>query len=99
MTYAQLIADGKPHVVLFYGSACAPCARLKPRLDTMAKEVGFDLHQINVASEMETVRSLGIRGVPTVVAIKDGQSEVLFTGDLPDPKIALMLHAAGVVSD
>lgn len=99
MNYAELIADSKPHVVLFYGPACAPCARLKPRMVEMAAKLGFDLHKLNVASEMDVVRALGIRGVPTVVAINNGEAEVLFTGELPDPKIALMLHAAGVLSD
>lgn len=99
MTYAELIADGKTHVVLFYGAACAPCARLKPRLVEMASKLNFDLHQLNVASEMDVVRGLGIRGVPTVVAIKGGSAQALFTGELAEHQIAVHLHKAGVLSD
>lgn len=99
MNYSDLIAGAKTHVVLFYGSACAPCMRLKPRMAKMSKELNFDFHQFNVASEMETARGLGIRVVPAVVAIKGGSAQVLFTGDMNDARIAQVLHAAGVLPD
>lgn len=99
MTYADLIAGAKTHVVLFYGTACAPCMRLKPRMAKLAGQLNFDLHQFNVASEMDTARALGIRAVPSVVAIKNGSAQVLFTGDLPDTQIAQVLHTAGVLGD
>jgi thioredoxin-like negative regulator of GroEL len=99
MTFQKLLQSGTTAAVLFYGTACPPCARLKPRLIEMAKELNFELVQFNVASEMDTAKSLGIRGVPTLVAVKGGKAEVLFTGEVLDSKIALMLHAAGVLED
>lgn len=97
MTFDEIKQSGTS-VVLFYGAACAPCARLKPVMKDMANQLGFTLHEVNVASEMAAVRALGVRGVPTLVAIKDGQAEVLFTGEENRPRIALMLHSAGVLT-
>ncbi len=97
MTFDEIKQSGTS-VVLFYGAACAPCARLKPVMKDMAIQLGFTLHEINVASEMDAVRALGIRGVPTIVAIKDGAAEVLFTGEQSRPNITRMLHSAGVLT-
>lgn len=97
MTFDEIKQSGTS-VVLFYGAACAPCARLKPVMKDMAIQLGFTLHEINVASEMDAVRALGIRGVPTIVAVKDGAAEVLFTGEQSRPNITRMLHSAGVLT-
>ena len=98
MTFDEIKASGNTSVVFFYGAACGPCARLKPVMKDMAASQGFTLHEINVASEMDAVRALGIRGVPTIVAIKDGAAEVLFTGEQSRPNITRMLHSAGVLT-
>lgn len=91
MSYQKLIDSKATGAILFYGMACAPCQRLKPRLVELCKKLDVTLTQFNVATEMDAVRALGIRGVPTVVAIKDGRPSVLFTGDLHDERIASML--------
>lgn len=98
MTFDEIKNSGKTSVVLFYGAACAPCARLKPVMKTMAAQLDFTLHELNVASEMEVVRALGIRGVPTLVAITNGEAEVLHTGEADRARVALMLHSAGVLT-
>lgn len=97
MTFDEIKQSGTS-VVLFYGAVCAPCARLKPVMKDMAIQLGFTLHEINVASEMDAVRALGIRGVPTIAAVKDGAAEVLFTGEQSRPNITRMLHSAGVLT-
>lgn len=97
-TYQGLLSTPGKRLVLFYGTACAPCARLKPRLEPLAIRAGIALHQINAATEMEAVRALGIRGVPSLVGIKDGVAEVLFTGDLADDAILRKLEEKGLVS-
>lgn len=97
MTFDEIKKSGTS-VALFYGAACAPCARLKPVMKDMAAQLGFTLHEVNVASEMDAARALGIRMVPTVVAIKDGEAEVVFSGEENRPRIALMLHSAGILT-
>lgn len=97
-TYQGLLETPGKRLVLFYGTACAPCARLKPRLEPLAIHAGIALHQINAAAEMDTVRALGIRGVPTLVGIQDGVAEVLFTGDLADDAILRKLQEKGLVN-
>jgi thioredoxin-like negative regulator of GroEL len=100
MNFAELkqsSAAGAKLLVLFYGNACAPCARLKPRLVELTDRMGIPLHQLNVAADMPAARELGIRGVPSLVALKDGQAEVLFTGELSDAQMSELFIAKGLV--
>lgn len=96
MTFDQLLEIGTPAVVLFYGASCAPCARLKPRMLALEQKLGFHMTMFNVASEMDAVRRLGIRTVPTVVFVNDGHAEVLFCGDLTEESIEVMLKEKGI---
>jgi thioredoxin-like negative regulator of GroEL len=99
-TFAELqkmSAAGAKTLVLFYGAACAPCARLKPRLTELCAHLGLPLQQINIASEMDTVRALGLRSVPTVVSLIGGEAKIVFTGDLHNEAIVRRLQEMGVI--
>lgn len=93
----QLIAGthNKPQVILMYGRNCAPCARLKPRLAQACADLEVDLHQFDAAEEMDTVRLLGLRIVPSVLLLaKDKPARLVFAGDNANPRLTLV--AAGV---
>ena len=87
----QLVADNATGVILLYGTACPPCARLKPILAAVTQRMGVDLHQFNVATEMDFARANAIRGVPTVLAIREGVVTTLFTGEIAQGGIENML--------
>lgn len=97
MTFDQIFAGSKPTVVFFYGPACAPCSRLKPRMASLKEKLGFEMEMINVASDLDAARALGIRNVPTVVTVTGncGSADVLFTGEKTDAEIEQMLKARG----
>lgn len=99
MTFDQLrCADFKyPTVALFYGLACPPCERLKPKLIELCKRWGVRLETFNSGSEMNAIKSLGLRSVPAVVVVhRGGIVQTAFTGDLSVADIRLKLLAAGV---
>lgn len=82
MIVQELIDQKKTGIVLLYGTACPPCQRLKPILTTVAEGLGITLYQANVASELDFARANAIRGVPTVLALRDGLVSVLWTGEI-----------------
>lgn len=96
MTFDQLKrADYKfPTVALFYGRNCAPCERLKPKLREVCKSLGARLEEFAAHDEMDTVRELGLRAVPTVLLVHKGDVKIVFSGEVPDVKPRLL--AAGV---
>lgn len=98
-TYSEIVAAGVRAAVLFTSITCGPCKRLKPRMEALAAQEGLQLHILDISGEMDAVRALGIRGVPTMVAVGGlaGKPEVLFTGDQADDAIAAKLRAAGVM--
>lgn len=98
MTFEELKKTvTQPTAVLFYGQHCGPCARLKPKLRSI---LGDKLVEIDAATEMEVVRTLAIRGVPTVVAVyPGGRVEKLWTGDATESAIKTALRASNVIQE
>lgn len=101
MTYDQLKAELRPNptVVLFYGSACAPCDRLKPKLRAVCEREGVALETYNSVMELPAIRELGLRSVPAVVVVSNGAATLAFTGDLPEEQIRAKLIQANWMKD
>ena len=75
MTLAEKLAGSKlPVVVQFHATWCGPCKALAPRVDAMEKEFAgqVDVVRIDVDQEPDIAKDAGVRGVPTLVAFKDG---------------------------
>lgn len=97
MTFDELRnADYRfPTVAMFYSFACAPCERLKPRLRDVCKLMGVRLEEFNSASELPTIKDLGIRSVPAVVVVhRGGIVKTAFVGS--QDNIRELLLAAGI---
>jgi thioredoxin len=63
---------GKSCLVKFGAEWCAPCKTVKPVLENVAADTGVDVYEIDIDSHGAVASLLGIRGVPTVIAFKDG---------------------------
>ena len=97
MTFEQLLTADYQHptVAIFYGVACAPCERLKPKLREVCRDIGLRLEEFNTAGELEAVRKLGLRSVPGVYVVHRGEARLAFTGDLDKAQIKWKLALAG----
>lgn len=75
MTVAEKLAGReRPVVVQFHATWCGPCKALAPRVDAMEEEFRgkVDVVRIDVDAEPDVAKDAGVRGVPTLVAFKDG---------------------------
>lgn len=97
-TYSEISAAGGASLVLFTSATCGPCKLMKPRLVALAAEKGLELHVLDIAYEMDHVRALGIRGVPSLVVVEPGRQEVLFTGALSDEQVLAKLQQKGILA-
>lgn len=63
-----------PVVVDFWASWCQPCLRLAPLLEKVAAEYAGKVKfvKINVEDNQATAAKYGVRGIPTLILIKDG---------------------------
>jgi putative thioredoxin len=71
-----------PVVVDFWAEWCAPCRMLGPLLERLAEEYGgqFVLAKIDTDGEAELAQQFGVRSIPTVYGLRDGQAVDGFVG-------------------
>jgi putative thioredoxin len=78
-----------PVLLDFWATWCEPCKTLGPMLEKLAAEYhgAFRLGKVDVDQQQELAGMFGIRSIPTVVLVKDGQILDNFTGVLPESQL------------
>ncbi len=92
----QLIEESqnRPVVVDFWADWCEPCKQLMPILEKLAAEYAgaFLLAKVNADEQQALASQLGVRSLPTVMVIKDGQPIDGFAGAQPESAVREMLE-------
>ncbi|MDQ6646984.1 MAG: thioredoxin [Pseudomonadota bacterium] len=78
-----------PVLVDFWASWCEPCKTLGPMLEKLTAEYNgaFRLGRVDVDAQQELAGVFGIKSIPTVVLVKDGQVLDGFSGALPEGQL------------
>jgi putative thioredoxin len=78
-----------PILVDFWATWCEPCKTLGPMLEKLAAEFNgaFRLGKVDVDSQQELAGMFGIKSIPTVMLVKDGQVLDGFAGALPEGQL------------
>jgi thioredoxin 1 len=65
---------------LFYFSAewCVPCQTLGPIMDQISTQIS--VQKFNIDYEADLITKYGVRNIPTVVLVENGQEVRRFTG-------------------
>ena len=79
----------QPVLVDFWAPWCGPCKSLGPVLEKLETAYGgaFTLAKINSDEEQQLAGAFGIRSIPTVVLMKNGQPVDGFMGALPEGQV------------
>ncbi len=94
---AQLLIDEshkRPVVVDFWADWCEPCKVLMPLLEKIATEYNgaFLLAKVNADQQQMIAQQFGVRSLPTVMVMQNGQPVDGFAGAIPEGQVRQMLE-------
>ena len=78
-----------PILVDFWATWCEPCKTLGPILEKLAAEFNgaFRLGKVDVDAQQELAAMFGIKSIPTVMLVSQGQVVDGFAGALPEGQL------------
>ncbi|NIB44006.1 thioredoxin [Pseudomaricurvus alkylphenolicus] len=87
-------SNSRPVVVDFWADWCEPCKTLMPILEKLANEYAgqFLLAKVNADELQPIAQQLGVRSLPTVMIMKNGQPVDGFAGAQPETQIREILQ-------
>ncbi len=87
----------KSGVVLvdFWAPWCGPCKMQTPILEKVAAEIGDKavIAKVNVDESPELAAKYGIRSIPTLILLKDGENKQQFVGLQQQPALISAINA------
>ena len=74
-TFDALLAEGKPMVVDFWATWCGPCRKIGPYIEQLAEKYAGQVNvgKVDVDENDELAMRFGVRNIPTILFIKNGE--------------------------
>jgi thioredoxin 1 len=93
---SEVIKSNIPVLIDFWATWCGPCKAIAPIVEDLAKEYDgkVKVGKVDVDDNQQTAIKYGIRSIPTLLIIKNGQVNSTIVGAVPKAQIVQRLIAA-----
>ncbi|MCM1163872.1 MAG: thioredoxin [Muribaculaceae bacterium] len=87
----DIIASGKPVVIDFWATWCAPCVRMAPVVEELAQEYEGQvvIGKYNIEEENDLTSQYRIMSIPTILFFKNGEQVASLRMAGAQPKASL----------
>jgi thioredoxin 1 len=84
-SFGELIGGDRPVLVDFYATWCGPCKTMQPILEEVSRQLGdlVKVIKVDVDKNPDAANKYQVRGVPTLILFKKGQSLWRQSGVVP----------------
>ena len=91
--WCEVESSSKPVLVDFWAEWCPPCRMLAPTFEKLAENYGHEISfaKVNVDELPEVASQYGIRSIPTLLLLREGQVLEELVGARPYQDLARVL--------
>ena len=81
----EVMKSELPVLIDFWAAWCGPCKMIAPIVEELASEFEgkFKIGKLDVDDNQQTAIKFGVRSIPTVLLIKDGEVKDTIIGAVP----------------
>lgn len=81
---SQVRENTDPVIIMFTGSWCQPCQKMKPLFEEMESQMRDDINfaYMDIEEAQQTARELNIRSVPSFGLFVDGMIREIYSGTM-----------------
>jgi thioredoxin 1 len=94
--YSEVLAQNKPMVLDFWATWCGPCRMVGPVIQQLADQYEGQVivGKVNIEEDADNlVAQFGIRNIPTILFMKNGEVVDKVVGAAPKPTLEAKLQA------